>query len=201
MTKEELVEQIILKEWKMFDAVNNVGGRASCQDDYRTFHIMRGSQYSAWNEKTLQSYHNDLEKAGEDGRNLVSEKYGFMMEYTHPEEYQAIAGMLTPVGPQKQACIEKIAEIYLQQTEEFMKEYPKFLRRTRPVHADGDPYFTSIETYLKGELKTYSEETLRSYLEYLHELRGEGKKIVYMIFENEVRDYGYGSLAEAEKSM
>ena len=82
MTKEELVEQIILKEWKMFDAVNNVGGRASCQDDYRTFHIMRGSQFSAWNEKTLQSYHNDLEKAGEDGRNLVSEKYGFMMEYT-----------------------------------------------------------------------------------------------------------------------
>jgi hypothetical protein len=201
VNKNELIEEIVSKEWKMFDQVENVGGRAGCQNDYQTFHIMRQSQFLAWNESTLKSYLSDLEEAGSCGRNLVSEKYAFMMEHTHPAEYAKISGMLTEVGPEKLADIEKIADIYLAQTESFMKEYPKFLRRTRPVHAEEDSYFTSIETYLKCELKTYSENTVKSYLAYLCGLEKEGRKIVYMIFENMVHRYGYDSLDQAEKNM
>ena len=50
MSKEEYIQGIIAIEWAMFDQVENEGGRASCQNDYRTFAIMRSSQYKCWND-------------------------------------------------------------------------------------------------------------------------------------------------------
>ncbi len=44
------IEKIINIEWDMFQNVHNIGGRASCQDDRRTFYIMRGSQFFCWND-------------------------------------------------------------------------------------------------------------------------------------------------------
>ena len=38
--KDELINRIIDAEWAMFDEVDNIGGRAGCQDDGRTFYIM-----------------------------------------------------------------------------------------------------------------------------------------------------------------
>ena len=42
----ELIGKIVDEEWAQFQLVNNQGGRASCQDDWRQFSIMRGSQFS-----------------------------------------------------------------------------------------------------------------------------------------------------------
>ena len=39
-----------------FDKVENQGGRASCQDDYETFSIMRKSQYMLWSREMLESF-------------------------------------------------------------------------------------------------------------------------------------------------
>ena len=36
-SKDELINQIISEEYRMFSEVQNIGGRASCQDDYDTF--------------------------------------------------------------------------------------------------------------------------------------------------------------------
>ena len=44
----------------MFQQVRNRHGRAACQDDERTFTIMRLSQFAAWDEATLTSYYQDL---------------------------------------------------------------------------------------------------------------------------------------------
>ncbi len=41
MTREELIDAIVLHEWQQFDKVKNEGGRADCQDDWNTFSIMR----------------------------------------------------------------------------------------------------------------------------------------------------------------
>lgn len=41
----EKIQKIIDIEWEMFQQVDNIGGRADCQDDKETFYIMRRSQY------------------------------------------------------------------------------------------------------------------------------------------------------------
>ena len=52
-SKDELINQIISEEYRMFSEVQNIGGRASCQDDYDTFYIMRCAQHSIFAENTL----------------------------------------------------------------------------------------------------------------------------------------------------
>ena len=42
MEKMKLIQRLIEREWTLFDKVRNIGGRASCQDDRKTFFIMRG---------------------------------------------------------------------------------------------------------------------------------------------------------------
>ena len=38
METKQLIEEIIDIEWDMFQHVDNIGGRASCQDDFETFY-------------------------------------------------------------------------------------------------------------------------------------------------------------------
>ena len=54
--KEEWIDQIVALEWKQFQAVQNEGGRAACQDDWETFQIMRKSQFMAWDMDVLISF-------------------------------------------------------------------------------------------------------------------------------------------------
>ena len=72
----------------MFQETENIGGRASCQDQYDTFYANRYSQHNALELDTLESYRKDLADAKAIGRNLITEKYAFMMEFTDPEYYK-----------------------------------------------------------------------------------------------------------------
>lgn len=67
MERRELEKQIIEKEWLMFQKVQDVNGRASCQDDWTTFLIMRISQFEGWDMNVLESYYDDIEQAGSTG--------------------------------------------------------------------------------------------------------------------------------------
>ena len=59
MEKEKLIEEILKKEWIYFSTLNNIGGRADCQDNREDFIIMRKSQWETFNEETLLSYLED----------------------------------------------------------------------------------------------------------------------------------------------
>ena len=56
LSDEELVNQIAIIEFKAFDKVKNEGGRASCQNDWPTFSVMRKSQYLTWSREMLIQY-------------------------------------------------------------------------------------------------------------------------------------------------
>ena len=84
ISKDELINQIISEEYHMFSQVENIGGRASCQDDFDTFYIMRSSQHSIFEKNTLESYLKDIKDAQAAERNLIAEKYSWMMEETDP---------------------------------------------------------------------------------------------------------------------
>ena len=49
----EKIQKIIDIEWEMFQQVDNIGGRADCQDDKETFYIMRRSQYENWSGEMI----------------------------------------------------------------------------------------------------------------------------------------------------
>lgn len=76
---EELAGEITQREWKMFHSTQNIGGQASCQNDWETFEIMRKSQWETCNKAVLESYLTDLIKAESAGYNILTEKYARMM--------------------------------------------------------------------------------------------------------------------------
>ena len=72
----------------------------------------------------------------------------------------------------------------------------------RSIRTSEDKVFnTSYETYLRGELGTYSEKMLMLYGRFVAQLAKEGKNLAKMTMENTAKLYGYESLELAEKSL
>ena len=199
----EKISKIIEIEWNMFQNVNNIGGRASCQDDRETFVIMRRSQFENWPEELLTAYLAYIEEAERVGRNIIAEKYGRMMRYTEPRYYEEnIRPYVPALSERAEQMIDEIIEIIVPWEKNFAAQYPKLGRASRPVTAEGDKGgFTSMESYARGELGTYSEELLALYLAYMEKLKSEGKSISVMDRQVMTRLYGYDSIEEAENSL
>ena len=200
--KTELVEKIVELEWKQFDKVKNEGGRASCQDDYTTFSIMRKSQYLTWTEELLESYYNDLVTAQNKGWNLIMEKYARMMESTAPEKYEELNKDLPQLSDERIAIQEEIIKIQVGWMEEFATKFPKMAGTARSIHTSEDTaYNTSYETYLRGEMGTYSEKTFILYGRFITGLLKEERNLAYEIMENTAKLYGYDSVETAEAKL
>jgi hypothetical protein len=202
LNKEELINRIVEGEWKMFQDVPNIGGKASCQEDYRTFKINRYGQDASWSEDVLESYLNDLNEAQKQKRNLLTEKYARMMESTSPIEYKKIANLLPVLSPETVSLIEEIIKVILPWEEEIKSRYPDIAKRGRPIHSSSDTlHVTSIETYLRGELPTYSLRTLKLYLNNLKKLKAENINGSEIALEYMMRQYGFPSLHEANEKL
>lgn len=81
-------------------------------------------------------------------------------------------------------------------------EHPHMASRSRAIHLEEDtPGGTSFETYLKGELSTYSLQILRLYHQYTLDLLKKGINMNTLILENIAKNYGYTSLEQAEASL
>lgn len=195
-----MVDKIIELEWKQFDKVKNEGGRASCQDDFETFSIMRKSQYLTWTKELLESFYQDLLEAEDKGWNLIMEKYARMMKSTTPEKYAALEKDLPVRSPERIAIQEEIIRIQVAWMEEFASEYPKMAGNARSIRTSEDTaYNTSYETYLRGEIGTYSENTFVLYGRFIAGLLKENRNLAYEIMENTAKLYGYASLHDAEE--
>jgi len=201
-TKKALVERVIEDEWKAFDKVLNEGGRADCQDNWNTFHLMRASQYNVWTEEMLNCYIYDFEAAIERGWNPIMEKYGRMEESTAPEKYKEICNEFPPITVEKRAIIEEIVKIQVNWMEAFAENYPKMALNARSIHTyEDNEYNTSYETYLRGELMTYSDEMLSLYGGFVVGIAQNNGNLAKMIMEQTALLYGYNNLDEAEKSL
>jgi hypothetical protein len=201
-TREQMIDSIIEAEWKMFQNVHNIGGRADCQDDFKTFQIMRASQAVSWSEAMLESYLDDLTEAGDSGRNLISEKYARMMNSTSPLDYARIKHLLPTLDPQAVELIEKIVKIELEWGQELMENYPYIVQRGRPLFSTEDSVsVTSTETYLRGELATYSLRTLELYLENIQNQQSENINGAAITLLYMMKQYGFTSLEEANEAI
>lgn len=200
--KEELAEEIARLEFEAFDKVQNEGGRASCQNDWSTFSIMRKSQYLTWNRGMLVQYLYDFYREYHRGHNLIEEKYGRMMESTAPEKYQEIKSHFPELTREKKDIIEQIVALQVGWMENFSASYPVLAGNARRIHTYEDtPEDTSYETYLRGELGTYSDKMLELYGRYVVEYARSGRNTAYDIMENSVKMYGYKDIEAAEQEI
>jgi hypothetical protein len=196
----ELSLSIAKAEFEAFDKVQNEGGRASCQNNWPTFKVMRMSQYMTWNEDMLLQYLYEFKTNFENGRNMIEEKYARMMESTAPDEYKRFADKLVPVSDEKKKIIEQIVAMQVKWMEEFASKYPKLAGNARLIHTSEDlPYDTSYETYLRGELGTYSDRMIDMYGRYIVEHANKGVNVAEEIMGNTIHFYGYKDFETAEK--
>lgn len=202
MDREELIDEIIKLEWPMFSSVKNAGGVASCQLKPETFRIMRSSQHNTWNDALLKSYYNDLREATENGRNLMTEKYARMMERTFPDEYEKIKETLPPLDAETCGLIDEIVGVHLDWKENLDSRYPNLSDRGRPLRSVQDAFgMPSVETYMRAELQTLSPATIHLYHAETMRKQRQGISEAEENLLNQVRQYGYKSLEEANSRL
>ena len=199
----DLVEEVIRREWDQFQRAENEGGRASCQGNWPMFHQMRASQFMTWPEDLLRSYLDDLDEANRVGRNLVTEKYARMMASTAPDEYrERIEPFIPRLSDERVARQERVIAVQVTWARDFRGRYPKLGAAMRVLTtAEDTPEDTSFETYLRGELGTYSDRTMALYEAMVEDLQAAGRNLTEQTVANTVRLGGFADLEEAESAQ
>ncbi|KFI88854.1 hypothetical protein BSAE_0184 [Bifidobacterium pullorum subsp. saeculare DSM 6531 = LMG 14934] len=199
----DLVEEVIRREWDQFQRTENEGGRASCQGNWPMFHQMRASQFMTWPEDLLRSYLDDLDEANRVGRNLVTEKYARMMASTAPDEYrERIEPFIPRLSDERVARQERVIAVQVAWARDFRGRYPKLGAAMRVLTtAEDTPEDTSFETYLRGELGTYSDRTMALYEAMVEDLQAAGRNLTEQTVANTVRLGGFADLEEAESAQ
>ena len=183
--KRELIQEVIDLELDMF---LNVRARepASCQEDPEAFKFHRGVLFSVWSKAALESYRDDLVRTNAEGLNLMTLKYARMENSIPPLSENPL--------------IDRIVEIEIAWAKELAAKYPKLHSRGRPIDEDG-PGGTSIKTYLRGELETYSDNTLTLYHQNQNQALERKENLAEEVLLATVVGAGYGSLQEAEDGL
>ena len=196
---EDVVREILDLEWDMFSRVQSLDGPVACQQNPRAFEIMRSSQIVSWNQEVALSYLGDLKEAVADGRNLMTEKYARMMEYTAPCEFSRMGPSLPALDREAEPLLERLSRVSVGWMEELVAKYPHVGAQGRPLHASEDGRFTtSFETYNRGELSTYSTKTLQLLLDHYLVLAAGGTNPAEVILRHTVQKQGFASLERAE---
>lgn len=196
---KQVLEEIVLIEWEMFRAVSNDGGTAPCQQDQKTFSIMRVSQLLPWTDPMRTFYLKDLREARRDGRNLMAEKYARMMQDTFPEEYRRLEGQLPPLKAEAVLLADRITDLMVHWARETQRRFPNLVSAGRPMESSGgSSWDTSLKTYLRSELLTYGIQTLGESWDHFSRCQRDGINGYEAVLENTVRMYGFASLAQAE---
>lgn len=197
-----VLQAVLDLEWDMFSTVNGPDKQVDCQQDRATFDIMRRAQAEVWTQPLLESWEADLRAAKAAGRNLMMEKYAHIMQYTEPSTYEEIRGVLPMPSDRAKELAHAIAAQYTLWAERERERYPMVSLAGRPISSDEDMYtIPSSESYMRGELYTYSEHTLELYWTYLQECVCMQRNLHHEIMTNTVKAYGYASLEDAEEEM
>ena len=198
--REALIDEVIEREWEQFQYVQNEGGRADCQDDHETFVIMRKSQFMNWTQELLESYRQDLIEAEAAHWNLLTEKYARMMESTAPERYAELADILPKRSKERIQMQEEMIAQQIRWEEDFAARFPGVASTGRVIHTSEDtPLDTSIETYARGEISTYSDRTVGLLKKLYDQMAADHENLSEKTLRNMTALYGYESLEAAEE--
>jgi hypothetical protein len=185
LNRREIIENILDIEWKMFQQVKSAIP-ASCQLMPEAFRRIRGSVYETWSEEALKSCLLDFEKAQQDGRNLLTEKYAQM------------DGLITPV--QKNPLIDEIVAIETDWQKDIRRNYPTLYnhvcRSTNPFN-DG----RNFTVYLRSELQTYGDRTIDLYYKWVSKALENNDNLALKSLDALVKKGGYRDIEHAEEVL
>ena len=173
---DNLIREIIVMEEEMFTAVNssNPDAKSTCQEQLKTFELMRWMTHSVHSGEYLACYLQDLKAAVEADRNMMTEKYAIM---------QGLIPMVLNDG------ILFIVTTEWAWLEDLKKEYPNIFANQQQ---------SIFKAYLQGELQTLSDECLDLYAKDVQEGLDSGKNLIKGRYENLYGRLGYKSLEEVE---
>lgn len=176
---DQLIARIIDLEWEMFSSVNAVEP-AACQQNPKTFRLMRWMSHSVHGAELLRSLLADLERARDEGRNLMTEKYARMENRIPPLKDVAVLAM-----------IHEIADV----EDRWMKP----LRQSYPLtfHARS----ASFHNYTVCELETCSDATVEAYYREIRGALDEKRNLLEERYCNLFDKLGYASLQQREDDL
>jgi len=180
--KRDIIEHILEIEWEMFKNVKTVIP-AECQQDPNIFKEIRASIFETWTEETLNSYMDDLLKAKETGKNPFIEKYAKM------------DGLLPLL--KSNHLIDRIVDIEEKWQKEIEERYP-FLYHTVCRNVSESPDGRNFSYYLRSELETYGEKTLKLYHQHIVDAFEKGENLAIKSLELLMKRSGFSSLEQAE---
>ena len=123
-----------------------------------------------------------------------------MMASTAPERFRELEPFLPPLPEENRRLAEEITAVHCRWMQEHAQRYPALTSRGRVLFTSQDTEWeTSSETYLRGELQTWSADLLRGYLDYVKSCEEKGINLVTEQDRKTVVQYGYATLEEAER--
>ncbi|WP_298703227.1 DUF4125 family protein [uncultured Veillonella sp.] len=166
----QVIDKIANYEWDMLLATRSDQKHLECKNNKYMFLLMRRSQWNVYPLHIQASYLRDIHKAIAERRNLMIEKYGYMMEDTDSLVYERIKGELPAKSPEKVALVQDLMAYHRAWYDEAKEIVPKTVTFGRSISADGSRD-TAIDTYLKGEFYTYSIDTLTRLVAYAKDMK------------------------------
>jgi hypothetical protein len=125
-----------------------------------------------------------------------------MMKSTNQEKYAMLEKDLPVIAGERDMLQEEIIKFQVAWMEEFAEKYPKMAGNARSIRTNEDNAFnTSYETYLRGEMSTYSENTFILYCGFITKLLKESRNLAMETMRNTAKLYGYDSLEDAERRI
>lgn len=180
--RKDIIEHILEIEWEMFKNVKTAVP-AAFQQDPGSFKEIRRSIFETWTEEMLSSYMDDLLTAKEVGRNPFIEKYARM------------DGLLPPL--KSDYIIDRIVHIEERWQREIEEKYPS-LYKTVCRNVSESPDGRNFSHYLRSELETYGDKTLKLYYKHIKKAAEKGQNLAIKSLELLVRRSGFESMEQAE---
>ena len=181
-----IINRIVEYEWEMFQKLTTAQKKLECRNNKYMFLLMRLSQWSVYPLNVQTSYLNDIHEALSENRNLLFEKYAYIMILSGHFIECEIRNILPIVKKEKEELVNKIIKHHRFWYNSVMEKLPITASTGRPIVYDrmGE---IDIYTYLKGELFTYSMNTLKNILETENMMMTQNKNLVIEVYKNYVK--------------
>ena len=178
-----IINRIVEYEWEMFQRLTTTQRNLACRNNKYMFLLMRSSQWRVYPLNVQASYLNDIHQALLENRNLLFERYAYMMVLTEHLIEDEVTKILPVIEKEKKDLVDKIIKHHKFWYESVANKLPIVTSAGRPIVYGGVGEI-DVFTYLKGELFTYSINTLINILEAEKMMMSQNKNLVIEIYKN-----------------